>query len=556
MQLLAVVLLFLVTQVTAFTNPILPGFNPDPTILRVGSDYFLATSTFEFFPGVPIYHSTDLISWTVISHALNCPSQLDLRGTAPSGGVFAPTLRYHEDTETFYLITTVFNMINPPDNITYSPRSLYVSTKDPWDDSAWSDPIYVDQAGFDPDLFFDSSTGKTYLTTTQGSGAFGYPNSGYFALWTTEIDLATGDSLTPSRFLHQSPLPDGTPKLTEGAHIFFYNGYYHLITADAGTDVQHRVMHYRSPVFPPTPQPPTPKVPEEDGWEANPHNPIIFNGANLSLPVLSTGHADFVSTPDGKWFTVFLGTRQQNPTNATGKNQLGRETFLAGARWDEDGWLIVNDGKPIEEQMPGLYELDRPTIWRDGFEGNFTDKEYYTQRTPYKAFHRFVEGGGLRLKGNIYTLSDRETPAAFFRKQVDLSAIWSSKLRFTPTSHLHKAGLTVFLSTWYHNEIGITIRPDTNATVLYTETRTGPLAALNTTYHNLPSEDGMTLGIEALPEGYKLGFSTEEGNQWLQAHVEGWQNFVGAHFGLFSTGTGLPMPGVDANFEYVQVERS
>ncbi|KAK7034016.1 hypothetical protein VNI00_012447 [Paramarasmius palmivorus] len=549
--------LLAVGYAAAYKNPIIPGFNPDPSILRVGPDYFLATSTFEFFPGVPIYHSTDLISWNIISHALNRPSQLDLRGTAPSGGVFAPTLRYHNATQTFYMITTVFNVISPPDNITYIPRSLYVTSKDPWDDNSWSDPVYVDQPGIDPDLFFDEQTGKTYLTTAQGSAAFGYPDSGYFALWTTEIDLETGDSLVPSQFTHQSPLPLDAPRLTEGPHVFFHDGQYQLITADGGTDIQHRVMHFRSSVSPYGP------------WEPNPHNPLLFNGANTSLPVLSTGHADIVQTPEGDWWVVFLATRQQNPRNATGKNQLGRETFLAPAKWDEDGWLTINDGKPVLEDVPGLlYDLDKPEVWRDEFkEGSFADKGYYIQRTPYKAFHTFPESGGLRLKGNVFTLSDRETPAAFFRKQTDLNVIWSTKLHFTPTSSLHKAGITVFLSTWYHNEVGLTVDPSANTTVLYTETRTGPLATLNTTFYDYPvsEADGVVLGIKASPDGYELGISFgEEGewswlasveNRWLQTYVEGWQNFVGTHFGLFSTGSGLPMPGVDADFEYVQTQR-
>ncbi|CCA74879.1 probable xylan 1,4-beta-xylosidase, partial [Serendipita indica DSM 11827] len=130
------------TIVSGFKNPIISGVNPDPSIARKGKDYFLATSSFEYFPGVPIYHSTDLIKWEVIGHALNRPSQLDLRGTAPSGGVFAPTLRYNQKTDTFYMVTTPFHVISPPDNTTLLPRSFYVSTKNIFDETAWSDPIW------------------------------------------------------------------------------------------------------------------------------------------------------------------------------------------------------------------------------------------------------------------------------------------------------------------------------------------------------------------------------------------------------------------------------
>lgn len=152
-----------------------------------------------------------------------------MRGTAPSGGLFAPTLRYYAGK--IYMITTFFDIINPPDNTTLTPRSMYVSTENIWDESKWSVPTYVDQHGFDPDLFFDDD-GKVYLTTTFGSTDLGYPDSGYFALWITEINIKTGDSLTESRFLHSSPLPLDTPRLTEGGHIFKRKGIYNLITAD------------------------------------------------------------------------------------------------------------------------------------------------------------------------------------------------------------------------------------------------------------------------------------------------------------------------------------
>ncbi|CAE6402290.1 hypothetical protein BN14_04884 [Rhizoctonia solani AG-1 IB] len=228
-----------------YQNPIIPGFNPDPSILRTGDDYFIATSTFEFFPGIPIYHSKDLIKWTTIGHAFNRPNQLMMRGTAPSGGLFAPTLRYNKGY--YYLITTWFDIINPPDNVTRTPRSMYVKTKNIFDETQWSDPVYVDQWGFDPDLFFDDN-GKVYLSSTFGANDFGHPNSGYFSIFTSEIDIKTGDALTESRFSHQSPLPLDTPRLAEGSHIYKINGTYYLMTAEAGTEVQHRAMSYRSKV--------------------------------------------------------------------------------------------------------------------------------------------------------------------------------------------------------------------------------------------------------------------------------------------------------------------
>ncbi|KAF8607491.1 hypothetical protein BDV93DRAFT_435080 [Ceratobasidium sp. AG-I] len=530
-----------------FQNPIIPGFNPDPSILRTGNDYFIATSTFEFFPGVPIYHSKDLIEWTTIGHAFNRPNQLMMRGTAPSGGIFAPTLRYNKGY--YYLITTWFDIISPPDNVTRTPRSMYVRSKNIFDETQWSDPIYVDQWGFDPDLFFEDD-GKVYLSSTFGANDFGHPNSGYFSIFTTEIDIKTGDSLTESRFSHQSPLPIDTPRLAEGSHIYKINGTYYLMTAEAGTDVQHRVMSYRSkgPYGP---------------WEESPYNPLVFNGRNLSQPILATGHADMVQTPNGQWWAVFLGTRPQSPTNSNGRPQLGRETFLAPVNWTKDGWYKINNGEDITFNMPGLYNLTTPKVWKDNFKGAFTDKNYYTVRTPYKAFHKFPSKGGLSIRGNIYNLNDRETPAAFFRKQSEVSTVLSTKLTFSPTSTRHEAGLTIYLSIHYHNEVGVTINPNSNKTAVFATTRSGELATANTTYVDLPDGTGTArLFIKAGPSQYSFGYAVGTAaptyiasvdSKWLQAYLSGWQNFVGSHFGVYASSNGLPMLQ-SANFAYLQTE--
>ncbi|KAF3936558.1 Beta-xylosidase [Dactylella cylindrospora] len=532
----------------AFRNPIIPGFNPDPSIIRVEDDYFLVTSTFEFFPGVPVYHSKDLIDWTCIGHALNRPSQLNMRGTAPSGGIFAPTLRYHKASRTYYMITTWFDVISPPDNVTRTPRSMYVKTKNIMDESSWSDPIYVDQAGFDPDLFFDDNS-KTYLTTTQGSG-FVDPDSGYFAIWITEIGLATGDSLTESRYFYRSELPISTPRLAEGSHIYKFNGMYYLLTAEAGTEVQHRAMFHRSRSL-------------SGPWEASPYNPFVFNGRDLSNPILATGHADIVQTKKGDWYAVFLAIRPQNPTNSSGINQLGRETFLAPVTW-KDGWPIANNGNDITFQMPGLYNKPRPKYFIDDFsKGRFADKKYYTQRTPYKAFHSFTaRKGWLRLRGNVYTPSDRETPAMFLRKQEDINTIFSTEIDFYPTSKYHKAGVTSFLSVWIHQDIIVTLHPDTGKRVVAAVTRTGKEPVETTIYKEIPSRGTVKLYIKCEASKYSLGYAVGNGkvnyiasvsNKWMQSYPQGWQNFVGTHLGIFSTGAPLPML-VPADFKYIKTE--
>jgi beta-xylosidase len=270
-------------------------------------------------------------------------------------------------------------------------------------------------------------------------------------------------------------------------------------------------------------------------------------GANTSNPILATGHGDFVQTPAGDWYMVFLGIRPQNPENSQGHQQLGRETFLAPVEWI-DGWPVVNGGNFITFDMPGLYDLARPEIWRDDFNGQkLLDKAYYTQRTPYKQFYSLTERHGyLRLRGNPYTLSDRETPAALFRKQVDLETTFSTVLDFQPTTSRQEAGITVFLSIHYHNDISIMLHPDdTSKRVVVVQTRTGTDAALNKTYYDIPSNGPIGLFIDAKKDGYSLGYSVGDSdpvyvahveNRWLQAWLQGWQNFVGTHFGVYATG--------------------
>ncbi|KAJ0165332.1 Non-reducing end alpha-L-arabinofuranosidase BoGH43A [Colletotrichum tanaceti] len=540
------------TLASCLVNPIIPGFNPDPIIVRMGRDFFLATSTFEYFPGVPIYHSTDLVKWQNIGHALNRPSQLNLRGTAPSGGIFAPTLRHHDGT--FYLIDTVFDLISPPDNVTRVPRSFYVTTPNIFDEASWSEPTYVDQWGFDPDLFFDDD-GKVYLTTTFSE----FVDNGNFANWITEIDIKTGDSLSNSRLLHTTTVPPelGYP-LTEGSHLYKLNGTYYMMTADSGTEANHKANVYRSQTL--------------DGpWEGNPHNPVLWNGKDMSLPVLATGHADMVDDTDGNWWAVFLATRPQNPRNGTGLPQLGRETFLCPVTWDASGWPVFNDNEPIAEHLPGvLYDLDRPRVWRDDFEGGgLADKSYYHLRAPYKDFTDLESSPGrLRVRGNAYALGDRETPAALLRKQVDVNTTFSTEVAaFSPDSSRQEAGAGVYLSIHYHDEIAVTYSDATGRRCIVTHTRTGPDATRNTTYY---VEDEavayagvpVTLFVEAKNAGYRLGYSTGGGaprwlasveNRWLQSYVDGWQNFVGAHFVIYTTGTKLPTLNA-ADFEYIQTE--
>ncbi|KAF9017501.1 hypothetical protein BDZ89DRAFT_1045061 [Hymenopellis radicata] len=474
-------------------NPIIPGWNPDPTILRVGEDFFIATSTFETWPGNPIYHSRNLVDWELIGHALNRPSQLALFGTPFNGGVWAPTLRYHDGV--FYLTTTTRYVYTA--ELKLFPRSFYVTTTDIFSNS-WSDPIYVDSLGYDPDLFWDTN-GDVYYTWAGINNA-----------------LQSGPKVPISR-----------------------NGRLR-ISGLGGTGITHRATIQRGP---------SPSGP----WENNPKNPILYNGADLSLPVQNTGHSDLVELEDGTWFGTALAVRPQ------AGSQLGRETYLFPVTW-EDRWPVFNGGEPLTEHLAGVLEDVDPvkTYDSDFSEVSKLDASFIYLRTPYKKFHTLADRPGyLRIMGNAYAPGDRDSPAMLLRKQTSYEQTFETQLEFSPTLNLTEAGITIYVNEARHNDIAITsdggkryivtrtltpakqvgpwaLTPanDTVATVVYTELET--------------ADEPVRLTIIGNSTKYTLGYA--EGDSDFEYTASG-PTFIGASFGVYNTGHGRPTL-VPADFKY------
>ena len=298
---------------THFTNPIIPGFYPDPSVCRVGEDYYLVTSTFEFFPGVPVFHSRDLVHWEQIGHCLTRPSQLPLQDAEPSGGIYAPTIRYHDGL--FYMVTT---------NVTCG-GNFYVTATDPAGE--WSDPIYVDQGGIDPSLFFDDD-GKVYFVSN-GDGCMSL----------CEIDPATGVKLAPT----VKTWTGMGGRYPEAPHLYKINGMYYMMIAEGGTEYGHMetIARSASPYGP---------------WEPSPRNPILTNrNTTMDMPIQATGHADLVQTQNGDWYAVFLAFRMTQGYF----HHLGRETYLAPVVW-EDGFPYIGTC-PLEGDV-NLPEAPVPQI--------------------------------------------------------------------------------------------------------------------------------------------------------------------------------------------------
>ncbi|KAF5371570.1 hypothetical protein D9758_003442 [Tetrapyrgos nigripes] len=540
----------------ALINPILSGWNPDPSIVRIGEDYFIATSTFEYFPGHPIYHSKNLVDWTLIGHALNRPSQLSLLGTPSDAGVWAPGLRYHNGT--FYLTSTTRYVYTSEFRL--FPRSFYVTTQDIFSNS-WSDPIYFDFLGYDADLFWDVND-DVYVTWTGINNAI----DKIYGIYQSKIDLETGDSLTPAEHIFSGTLPNNSSARPEGPHVYLLNRTYYLLIAEGGTDSHHRSTIQRGP---------SPSGP----WESNPANPILFNGADLSLPVQDTGHADLVEAPDGSWWGVALGVRPQQSNFS--HIQLGRETFLFPVTW-ESGWPVINHGEPLSEHIEGVLE---DTSHLSDYFNDFTnsselDNSFYFLRTPYKRFHSLsARPGYLRLNGNGYAVGDRDSPALLLRKQTSYEETFETKIDgFTPASNLTEAGVTIFYGDFLHNDIGITgVDSSGSETVerfIVTRTKVqaqqvGPwlLTSDNntiTTVTHTPlqtSSDAVRLVIVGNSTNYKLGFAEGDADDApvtftaeidgaaLSIPTAGGFFFKGASFGIYNTGNGKPTL-VPADFAY------
>jgi xylan 1,4-beta-xylosidase len=294
-------------------RPVLSGFHPDPSICRVGKDYYLVCSSFEYAPGVPIYHSTDLRSWQQIGHVLDRPSQLSVMSARSSGGVYAPTLRHHDGR--FHLITT---------NVSDEAGQLLVTAENPA--GPWSDPVRIpDAVGIDPDLAWDDQ-GTCYLTWSALSTA------GHDGIVQAVLDPATGALLSQRRSLWQ-----GTGgKFPEGPHLYRFENFWYLMIAEGGTERGHAVTIARGP---------SPAGP----FEPSPRNPLV-TARGIDSPVQNTGHADLVERPDGRWAMVYLGIRPRGYTPQW--HVLGRETFASEVVWS-DGWPTL--AEPIEPAAPATF---------------------------------------------------------------------------------------------------------------------------------------------------------------------------------------------------------
>ncbi|HOJ76984.1 MAG TPA: glycoside hydrolase family 43 protein [Bacillota bacterium] len=403
-----------------FKNPILPGFYPDPSICRVDTDYYLVTSSFAYFPGIPIFHSNDLVNWKQIGHVLDRVSQLNLDGLGHSDGIYAPTIRYHEGT--FYLTTT---------NV-YGGGNFIVTAPDPC--GPWSDPIWLPEApGIDPSLFFDHD-GRCYFLGTRPAPE-GERYFGNYDIWLQELDLQSMTLIGEKYSLWRGALKDVC--WPEGPHLYFKDGWYYLMIAEGGTDYFHAVTIARSQKI-------------TGPYEGNRANPILTHRhLGREYPIVNVGHADLVETQNGEWWMVVLGSR---PYGGYYRN-LGRETFLAPVVW-EDGWPVVSPGTGRVEfnyvvpNLPESKKNEEPS--RDDFNKEQLALYWNFLRTPRECFWSLTERPGwLRIKLKPEKLTDLANPAFIGRRQQHMNFTVNTLLEFVPASEGEVAGLVLLQSNKY-----------------------------------------------------------------------------------------------------------
>ncbi len=497
---------------TTYTNPVLPGFYPDPSICRVGEDYYLVTSSFEYFPGVPIFHSRDLIHWRQIGHCLTRASQLPLTNVPSSGGIFAPTLRYHNGT--FYMVTT---------NVSHG-GNFYVFTHDPA--GPWSEPIWVKQGGIDPSLCFD---GDTVYFTSNGEGS-------QLGIYQCEIDITNGQQLTETRFLW----PGTGGRYPEAPHLYHIGDYYYLMIAEGGTEYGHMETLARSK---------SPWVP----FEPCPHNPILTHRDQTSHSVQGTGHADLIEAHDGSWWLVFLAFRPHDRLY----HHLGRETFLAPITWTPDGWPVVSPEKTVDISMhvPTLpQQRVEAEPERDDFAAPDLRFCWNFLRNPNADDWSLAERPGwLRLYGSALTLDAQASPAFIGRRQQHFDCRARTLLAFQPEHEGHEAGLTVLMNERHHYEIAIT--QDHGSRCIIVRRRIGDLAAI--VAREVLEQDGpIELEIQADRDIYTFLYAQEGqperklatgATRYLSTEVAG--GFTGVYIGMYATSNGNGRTG-PADFDW------
>ncbi|MGA1798952.1 glycoside hydrolase family 43 protein [Sphingomonas sp. 4RDLI-65] len=471
-----------------YRNPILSGYYPDPSITRVGGDYYLVNSSFAYFPGIPIWHSIDLVNWTQIGNAIDRPGQLDLTGRAISQGVFAPDISYHAGL--FYIVTTCVGC----------KGNFVITAKTP--QGPWSDPIWLPTVeGIDPSIYWEGD--RAYIVNNRAPDEPAR-YEGHRAIWLQEYDWRAGRMLGESTQL----INGGTdiakkPVWIEGPHIFKRGAFYYLTAAEGGTGVNHSQVVFRSNGL-------------RGPFVPNPGNPILTQRdlpRDRANPISAAGHADLIETQNGEWWAPFLAVRPY----AGDRYTIGRETFLLPVTW-RNGWpSILEHGKaiPFAVQRPRL-PTARPSVpptsgdfgYTDAFDGCVLPKQWIGIRTPKTPVYRLANGG-LELDGGAAIGDLKGVPAFVGRRQQHHIASFTTTLRYVPTEDGARAGLAAVQSDQSSLFFGLSRIAGKPMVALYTRDKTD----IDTLVASAPVDPSgsVTLAIRANAGTWSFDYRVGEG---------------------------------------------
>lgn len=499
------------------TNPILPGFYPDPSICRVGNNYYLVNSSFSYYPGIPIFHSKDLQHWKQIGHVLTQSSQLNITNQGISEGIYAPTIRYHNGT--FYLISTFVG----------GRGNFIVTAKDPA--GPWSDPIWLSEInGIDPSLFFDEN-GEAFIINNGPPPNDSSLYKGHRAIWLQKFDIQTM-KLVGSKTVIVNGGTDITknPIWIEGPHLFKKNEYYFLIAAEGGTEENHSEVVFRSKsIFGP--------------YESFSGNPILTQRDlpyNRPNPITCSGHSDFVQTTEGKWICVFLACQ---PYEANFFN-TGRQTFLLPVNWNGQWPVILERGKviPKKVELTG-YPISKGSTfskysqkWVDKFDKTELKSEWNFIRTPVDKWYT-VGNNKLVLFARPVDISVRGNPSFIGRRQQHSNAIMTTVLQLEKDKDV-EAGIVAFQNEKYYYKF--IVKQTMSRSVLLVSSDRENIAEMS--LNGFKSGSKIYLKIKSENSRFACFYSIDN-KRWIQVgnsldatllstHCAG--GFVGCYFGLYA----------------------
>jgi len=524
-----------------FINPIISGAHPDPSICRVGNDYYIVNSSFEYFPGLPIHHSKDLVNWELIGYGLHredqCNGEMNLVDVQSDGGIHAPTIRYHKGT--FYIITT--NVYNSGDGSPGLMRNFIITAKNP--SGPWSKPHIIEGApGIDPDIFFDDN-GKVYFTGTHSPGDMN--SNGIGEIWIQELDIKKWKLVGKRHTVW-----DGIfGCCTEGPHIYKEHGLYYLLVAEGGTGKNHAVMIAASEnILGP--------------YEENQRNPILTTRhLSNNYFVNSTGHADMIELEDGRWYMVSLGKRN----DLDGDANMGRETYLMPMQWEstivkweqvsEDRWEPLRYLFPVVAPLTGKVErftplpfTDRPQYINntviDDFLNENLDLRWTFIRVPEEKTYSLLENPGfLRLYSKPGKIEDRKRFSLVGFRQKESDFEFEVKMNFFPNKDKVESGVIHYQKEW--NYLTNTVIKKRKKYYLEQKLKEKGKEVVTLKKTILKGYDGnIILKVKSKKDRYDFFYSLNDGSSFdyftsIEAIKVLDRNYTGALLGLFTTSNGV-----------------